>query len=255
MSAVMTAPAPSQLSLMSTAELRAELAKSLASTASSLARLAAIWNELERRGSDLSDLRRRMPIWLPLIANGSLAAEAAIAFSSRPTTIKRLVGMPLDEQRAIASGEKLVTLVVPESKGYTTREICVKALTSSQVDQVLDGNGSIRDRDEQIAILEEKKQPKRPHIEISDRNCKVKADHERQGIAIAKGFAPKGEIIAKLAELSRSKALPDLSIEDSETATIRVTAEEKERLKAESKRTGITEWQLLRKAAIAVGLI
>ena len=53
---------------MDTPTLRGELARALTVTAETLEYLAAIWRELERRGQDLSELRKGMGQYLPLIA-------------------------------------------------------------------------------------------------------------------------------------------------------------------------------------------
>ena len=96
-----------ELTSMSVPDLRAELSKGLTMTARGLSHMAAVWEELESRGEDLSDLRCGMGLLLPVIASGRLAAEAVVAFAGRPLILKHLEGMPLDQQRRYADGEPI----------------------------------------------------------------------------------------------------------------------------------------------------
>lgn len=130
---------------LDTPTLRAELSRALTITAQGLAYLAAVWAELERRGEDLSDLRHGLAEYLPRIADGTLAAEAVVAFAGQRTLLRRVAMLPLDEQRRLAAGER-VPVWVPSDDGTdgTTRELPLSALTARQVAVVFDEDGRIR---------------------------------------------------------------------------------------------------------------
>src|SRR6185312_4651239 len=95
------------LNRIPTPDLRAELARGLSLTADTLTRLGMVWQELERRGEDLADLRQGLAKTLPLIAAGRLAAEAVVAFAGRPSLLRALEGVPLERQRSLANGEPI----------------------------------------------------------------------------------------------------------------------------------------------------
>lgn len=89
----------------STEELRAELATALKLTADHLIRLAFVWDELERRGEDLSSLRNGIGRYLPLIASGAVLAETVVAFAGTPLMLSRAAKLPVDQQlKAIEAG-------------------------------------------------------------------------------------------------------------------------------------------------------
>lgn len=95
-----------RLAAVGTAELKSELAHALTLTAKSLFYFAAIWAELEKRGEDLSTLKRGMGTYIAMIAAGTLLAEAVVLFVGEPQQLNRLAKLPLAEQRtSVASGK------------------------------------------------------------------------------------------------------------------------------------------------------
>lgn len=242
---------------MTNEQLRQELARGLSITVEHLQRLANIWAELERRGEDLSDLRRGIAANLSLIASGTLAADAVVALASRPTLLKRLAGVPLDQQRAIASGEPL-PVVVDDGKKYNVEMLPATALTMAQTRQVID-YGSVRTVDEQRAILADLKMTKRKPREESERRYNVHADRERDGLFIGKMFVPKHEVIAALATLAGELETLDTRTAEYETASVRLTTAEKNRLRAVERQRGHAEHEgehhLVRQSLRALGLI
>ncbi len=88
-----------------------------------------------------------------------------------------------------------------------------------------------------------------------ERDWRVRAIPEREGIKIGNSFASKEEVVAALANLSGPVHELDIQSPSAETVTIRVTADEKQRLKNACTRRGLPEWHLAREALKAVGLI
>ena len=246
------------VSSLTTAELRAELAKGLSLTVATLQRLAAIWAELERRGEDLRGLRKGIAAALPLIASGALVAEAVVAFASRPNVLRAIVGLPAEQQRELANGTP-VSLVVPAGDRYDVRQLPLSDMTTAQV-RVAIGEGVIRDTEEQQAILDDRKTPKRkPRTEpvAEPRRYNIRADRVAGGLWIGKAFVPHRDIITALAEL----AGPELGViyfddeHHHETITVRVTAEEKAKIKHAEGKRNLPEWHIIREALRASGLI
>lgn len=246
---------PQNLSTISTADLRTALARGLTRTAEELHRLGLIWSELERRGEDLSDLRREVGTSIPLIASGALAAEAVVSFAGRPSLLRALVGLPLDRQREIAAGG-LLPLVIPAGEGeYLTQRLPASALSAKQVRQVF-ALGEIRDQDDQIGYLADLVTPaRRPRTQpVPERRYRVRADPERGGIWVGNAFASHAEVLSALADLAGPLSVLNLD-QEHESATVRLTSAEKRKLKVAEKRRGLSEWHLIREALRAHGLI
>lgn len=68
---------------------------------------------------------------------------------------------------------------------------------------------------------------------------------------------PKAEIVMVLAELAGplDPLVGDDLPADYQTASVKVTATEKARLKAMEREAGLSEWQIIRQALLACGLI
>jgi hypothetical protein len=105
----MTLYRPGDLSLgsMTVEELRRELASSMELSAAHLVHLAAIWQELERRGEDLSALRTGMATYLPLIARGELNAHLVVRYAGRTMLLRHLAALPSDAQEKIVKNDEV----------------------------------------------------------------------------------------------------------------------------------------------------
>lgn len=118
---------------LSTDELKRELANQLSLTASALSKASLLWSELTRRGVDLSDLRSGLAIYLPRISRGELAAEAVVAFAGQRLLLQYIAGMPLDEQRRYAEGEKIQIAEHGDDGQITVIERRMTDMTGRQV--------------------------------------------------------------------------------------------------------------------------
>lgn len=127
---------PAAIASASTDELKRELAKSLNLSAEHLARIALIWQELTRRGEDLSDLRTGLTEYLPDIAAGRLDANVVVRFAGRKTHINALRLLPVDEQRRLLETE----LDVVDDNGDITT-VRLDQIPAAQLRFVLSENG------------------------------------------------------------------------------------------------------------------
>jgi len=137
-----------------TETLRRELASTLTMTARQMQRLALIWQELERRGEDLSDLRTGLASYFPLIASGKLDAQAVVQFAGKTTLLNKIALLPLAEQRKLAEGGNVTLVVAAPEGGFREVDKPVHALTLTQTMQVF-GDGRIRSPKEQFGIVED----------------------------------------------------------------------------------------------------
>lgn len=235
------------LTEVSTPDLRAALARGLELTAETLTRLAMIWGELERRGEDLSDLRRGMGRLLPLIASGRLAAEAVVAFAGRPAVLRALDGLPLTEQRHLAAGEPLD--VVDPTNPQEINRVPVALLPAPTVALVI-FEGHVRSVQEQRIALRQRRRalPERPREKI------LRPHYDRE-----KGLVRIGHISFELGALLNELAGPEhapLDVpEEYGNLRVRVTKAELKRLADLAEKASLPEWELVRKAMRAFGLI
>lgn len=98
---------------LSTAELRENLGRAIQMTAASIAYLAAVWVELERRGEDLSQVRTGLAPYLRDVASGRVAPEAVLAFAGQRMVLRWVAKKSIAEQRLLAQGAP-VTVIEPD---------------------------------------------------------------------------------------------------------------------------------------------
>jgi hypothetical protein len=232
---------------MSTPQLKSELAKGLTLTAETLTRLGSIWLELERRGEDLSDLKVGIARTLPLIASGRLAAEAVVAFAGRPLILRSLEGVNLDIQRRLADGEPIPVYLSGQDN---PESLPLSRIPSASITRVI-ADGVIRTPSEQrLAMKSRHKKTKEP------RKYSVTVDRHNQTITIGKMTIPLATIISAMAESAGARTeIIDSPIAPAKTVAGKVTDEEKERLKAAAKAHGIEEWEMVRRAVVAMWLL
>jgi hypothetical protein len=140
---------------LDTPTLRSELSRILTLSADHLAYMAAIWQELEARGENLSELKTGLGVYLPLIAARKLDAEVVVKFAGNKTLINAMVSLPIDEQRRLAHGG---TVAVIDEHG-TTKNVPIIQLRGRQIKMVIDA-GRIRPPEEQTDIATKAKKPK-----------------------------------------------------------------------------------------------
>jgi hypothetical protein len=247
-SAVAEAPAGSLRSL-STEDLFAEFESLFGQTVSSLIRMAEVVAELERRGADLARLCNSMVPHLRRIAAHQLLPEAVLSFQFRPAILNSVSQLPITDQRRLVEKPE-VEVYVPDSD--SSEKVPLDDLHIHQARAVF-GNGKIRTPAEQRVYLRGASVAAKDAKPVTTRNYRVRADRERGGVWVGAAFVKSGEIVAALAELAGP--LPTLTIDDSDTATARLSSAEKDKLRQNEKRRGLPEWHLIREALRAYGLI
>lgn len=154
------------LHVMTTEELRSELARAIRVTAETLVYLAAIWEELERRGEDLSSLRSGVSAYLPMIASGRADPAAVVAYAGQPTLLRAITQMPLEEQARLAAGGDVPLVILDENGNRATKNIAPVMLSAAEVRRVF-APGAIRSPQEQARILEAQQTRRRPPKRLS----------------------------------------------------------------------------------------
>jgi hypothetical protein len=234
------------LESMSEDALYQELVRGLTLTAEALTRLSLVWAELEKRGRDLSDLREGLARYLPLIAGGLLAAEAVVAFAGRASVLRALEGLPLARQRDLASGGEVEVI-----EGDGTVSVPLSRLPGSAIRLVFD-QGRIRTPAQQrLALRPREKKPRE------------KKNKWRPAYNPDTGLVQVGRMQVQLADLVSAISAAqgpdhppaaDLP-EEYLTVKVRLHRDEYERLQSECRRVELPDWEMLRKALRAFGLI
>ena len=240
-----------EVSHVPTAMLRAELARGLSLTADTLTRLGIIWAELERRGEDLSDLRRGLARTLPLIAAGRLAAESVVAFAGRPGILRAIEGLPLDQQRRLAAGEAIP--VIDPSHPADVQDMPLAALPAASLRMVI-GDGEVRLPSAQRLALRARS-AKRRSEEGEPRRYRPRYDQEAGVVRIGKMEVALSDLLTELSSAGGpDRAALDLP-EEYGVVRVRATHDELKKLADLSARTGLPDWELVRKAMRAFGII
>jgi len=242
------------LSGQSVADLRSELARGLTLTAEHFARLATIWGELERRGEDLSDLRRSIGGRISQIAAGLLAAEAVVAFYSRPSVLDALVGVPLTRQRELAAGGT-VAVLVPETA--TAEQVPLAALPPATIRLVI-ADGVERTPEQQRAALV----ARRPKKGKEGRSYRPVVDRERRVVRIGRMEVPVESLLAAFAEAASGVGVTPEELQQAKAtgqgvaiAQCHLTAEEDERLRAACRAKRVDRGEAVRRAVLAMWLL
>lgn len=239
---------PNEIKQASTATLRTELARGLTLTAQTLTTMGAIWQELETRGEDLSDLRTGLARTLPLIASGRLAAESVVAFAGRPLVLRCMEGLPIEEQRRLADGAPIPVYLPGED---APQSLPVSRIPSAAIGRVL-CDGMIRTPAEQRMAIKTRKAKKEPAY----RRYHVQVDRHHQLVTIGKITVPLSTIIAAMAEAAGGGVeVTESTDRPAKTIAAKVTDEEKERIKAAALAHGISENEVVRRAVIAMWLL
>ncbi|MFZ7136641.1 hypothetical protein ACLSZP_09615 [Avibacterium avium] len=183
----------SAISAMSVDDLKNELAKTLTVTAEYLGYVAAIWQELEFRGEDLSHLRHGMMTYIPLIATKQLDARLVVNYAGQKTLLSSLSRLPIEQQQKLIASNIIDVVDIDADNKQVIKKIALSDLTAAQIYQVL-GDGEIKRPDQQYQNLlvkqkiNQKLSPKKTYrmtknIKLSD-DKKVLIVAGKHGVAI-----------------------------------------------------------------------
>lgn len=104
-----------------------------------------------RRDEDLSDLRSGLSIYLPMIANGTLLADAVVRYAGQTMLLNAISHMSLDNQRQLLD-DASVTVVVLDNGERREIERPLNRLGVVEIRNVFDG-GRLRSTDEQFLLI------------------------------------------------------------------------------------------------------
>lgn len=181
--------------------LRRELASSLDLTAKALSYMAAIWKELERRGEDLSSLRRGMLAYVPKIAEGRLEAELVVKYASQRMLLNALAKTPLAQQRRLVEQGAVELVTIDEGGGRQVREVPLNRLAAPDIHFVFSTTG-LRSVDEQFLMRSKRREAHKDAPPKTERPArKVEVDKARGRLIIGNRPISADLILPALSEL------------------------------------------------------
>lgn len=186
---------PAELQNLSVQGLRAELARSIDLTVHSIARLGAIWRELEARGEDLSDLRTGLAAYLPLVAAGKLHPEAVVRYAGHTMLLRYISRLPTERQVAMARGERIA--VVDDTDG-SQHKVQVDEIPAKLLPSVfgVEGLRSVAEqrrlRQVRMEARTDRTKPRR------GRPLAVRVDTDRDVLRMGKAEARLADVLAAL---------------------------------------------------------
>lgn len=121
----------------------------MVASAAGLYTAALAWQELERRGVDLTRCRTPLTNRLSAVADGKLSAAALLRYPHAPAVLDLFIGLDLDEQTKMANADYRVPVVREDGSPMMLRP---DDMTVAQVKRVFDG-GRVRTVEEQKARM------------------------------------------------------------------------------------------------------
>lgn len=241
------------LARVSTADLLNELARGLTMAASQLYRLGQIWIELERRGADMSDLRAGLNWTLPLIGSGLLAAESVIAFAGQKAILKSLEGVPLETQRRLAAGDK-IEVVLPDTPG-TVESVPIRRIPAWQLGAVFADGEILPPAQQRLRLTHRRRRHTREGEEERERRYRPRYDREAGTVQVGRMSVRLADLLSELSAAAGPDHPPaDIAGEFIAVKT-RLSHDESRRLIEAARKAGLPEWEMIRKAMRAFGLI
>ena len=184
-----------QLSAMSTDDLKRELARGLSITADYLRYLSTVYQELVRRGIDVSDLRHGLMEYLPAIANKLMHPELVINYAGQKTLLSALSRLPYDVQDNLAQTGHVT---IAKTDGDMPQEVQVSLydLSAADVYRVF-ADGYIRTPQEQYKQMVLSKPPKKTARKTSN----VKIDKDTGMVKISSNVVEPKLLLTVLGEM------------------------------------------------------
>lgn len=239
------------LASLSDGELVALLKRGLVMVADYFYQLARVWAEAERRKIDLSDLRHGLLQWVPLIARGELAAEIVATFGTRKQLLQAIVGVPLEEQRRLTLPGETVKVIDPTDPTATID--MPLADVPHNIYRVVFGGGKVRTPAQQRLAF----RPRRPRKTEDDgeRHYRPRYNREAGTVTVGRMSFPLADLLRELLAAAGPELPAIVHKEEYVTVKTRLTREEAERLVQSARNAELPDWELIRKALRAMGLI
>lgn len=142
----------SQITTLSTADLKREFARALTVTADYLVYMSAIWQELNNRGEDLSDLKSGLMEYVPLIASRQLDARLVVSYAGQKTLLSVLSRLPIEQQHSIAETGTVERVLLDDDDQRVVEIVNLSSIKTSEITQIF-ADDYVRSVDDQHKLL------------------------------------------------------------------------------------------------------
>lgn len=195
-------PTADEIDKMTTDQMLAILPKLRATATATLWATARIWMRLDAAGVDLDPYRDHLSDLYPAIASGTADIEAVQKFSKNRVVLKKVMELPVTQQRKLAANKPVVVL---SRKGDTYTEKAKPAweLTATEARSAI-RDGRLRTVEEQKASMPKyvaklgTTRPSVPSAEAKPRWGRVTVDTKAGLIRVGGSVAPIADTIAAL---------------------------------------------------------
>lgn len=147
-------------------QLLKEFKNSLSLTVFHLQKMAVIWDILTNRGIDLSEYKKGLIEFVPLIAQNKLIPEFVTDFAGQRNLINHVSRIPVEEQRRLLKVGKVEKLTILEDGAEVVQNLDLNEIKSGELYQIF-GSDKLRTIEDQRLLLikqmpksKPKKQPK-----------------------------------------------------------------------------------------------
>lgn len=236
------APLGDHLTRMETTALKEALAKSITITSQAVAYMAAVWNELERRGEDLSALRSGISAYLPMVASGHLDAEAVVAFAGQRMVLASVATLPLEEQRRLARGGTVSVLLETGEGEFAESDLPLNKIPPMAIRRVI--------ADGRIAATDEQRSRIAPPRHRRKRQAKVIVDAVKGTLTVS----GKTCRLADMHAVARQSYKP-ANADAASRGQILLTDDEHKVLRMRAAESSMTQQELIRLALALSGMI
>lgn len=185
--------ATKDLSSVSTAELREQLHVAIGLTARAVAHVAAIWNELTRRGEDLSGVKFALRDYMSAVASGRLLPEAVALLAGRLRTLDAVAQLPVSDQRLLISGAE-IDVVTPNGTVVTRT---IDEMNWTEAARVL-RDGTIRTPAEQRLALSRQEAAAKRRNRPRGRPPRLVVDAENNALRLGTMSVPLERVLSTL---------------------------------------------------------
>lgn len=190
MASELAIPKPAELASMSTDDLRRDLVASIGLTARAISRVAAIWDELARRGIDLSDVKFALRDYMRRVATGQLLPEAVAQLAGSVRTLSLVADLPVSDQRRLIDGDPIQ---ITTSDGIVEKRL--SELTWPEAARVIRGGHILSPKEQELArsrMMAAKRKPR------NGRPYRIVIDRELAELRIGKSAVNIERVIAEL---------------------------------------------------------
>lgn len=129
-----------------------EFKNSLSLTVFHLQKMAVIWGILTSRGIDLSEYKKGLIEFVPLIADNKLLPQFVTDFAGQRNLINHVSKIPLDEQEKLLKHGIVQKLSILEDGTELINDLSLHEIRSDELYQIFDKNG-LRSIEEQRLLI------------------------------------------------------------------------------------------------------